>query len=60
MDRMMDAMNTSRLAWALPVPFAFWLVLRIGGWEPTFRLIQLVAFTPYVAAAALALSLIHI
>jgi endonuclease/exonuclease/phosphatase family metal-dependent hydrolase len=45
-------MKTSRLAWALPVPFAFWLVLRIGGWEPTFRWIQLVAFTPYVAAAA--------
>lgn len=46
-------MNTSRLAWALPVPFVCWLVLRTGGWEPTFRWIQLVAFTPYVAAAAL-------
>jgi endonuclease/exonuclease/phosphatase family metal-dependent hydrolase len=51
---MMDTMNTSRLAWALPIPFALWLVLRTGGWEPTFRWIQLVAFTPYVAAAALA------
>jgi endonuclease/exonuclease/phosphatase family metal-dependent hydrolase len=51
---MMNMMNASRLAWVLPVPFAFWLVLRIGGWEPTFRWIQLVAFTPYVAMAALA------
>lgn len=39
-------MHTSRLSWAFPIPFAVWLALRSGGWEPTFRWIQLVAFTP--------------
>jgi endonuclease/exonuclease/phosphatase family metal-dependent hydrolase len=39
--------------WAAAVPFAAWAALRMSGWEPVFRWSQLVAFTPYVAAAAL-------
>jgi endonuclease/exonuclease/phosphatase family metal-dependent hydrolase len=35
------------------VPFAVWAGLRVPGWEPGFRWRQLVAFTPYVAAASL-------
>ncbi|MEW2357685.1 endonuclease/exonuclease/phosphatase family protein [Spirillospora sp. NPDC029432] len=37
---------------AAVVPFAGWALMRASGWEPAFRWQQLVAFTPYVAAAS--------
>ncbi|RJL21420.1 endonuclease/exonuclease/phosphatase family protein [Bailinhaonella thermotolerans] len=40
------------LAWAAALPFAAWAVLRLGGVDAGFRWAQLVAFTPYVAAAS--------
>ncbi|MBA8952020.1 endonuclease/exonuclease/phosphatase family protein [Actinomadura namibiensis] len=40
------------LVWIMVLPFAAWAVLRWTGYEPGFRWRQLVAFTPYVAAAA--------
>ncbi|WP_329522396.1 endonuclease/exonuclease/phosphatase family protein [Spirillospora sp. NBC_01491] len=40
------------LVWAVVALFAAWAALRTLGWEPGFRWRQLVAFTPYVAAAA--------
>ncbi|GAA4106155.1 endonuclease/exonuclease/phosphatase family protein [Actinomadura miaoliensis] len=42
----------SAVLWAAWAPFAVWAVLRWGGWQPAFRWGQLVAFTPYVAAAS--------
>ncbi|GAA3219348.1 endonuclease/exonuclease/phosphatase family protein [Actinocorallia longicatena] len=41
------------MLWLLVVPFAVWAAVRASGWSPGFRWIQLVSFTPYVAAAAL-------
>ncbi|GAA2611848.1 endonuclease/exonuclease/phosphatase family protein [Paractinoplanes durhamensis] len=38
----------SVLLWLLVVPALVWLVLRVGGWERGL-LVQLMAFTPYVA-----------
>ncbi|MFB4314735.1 endonuclease/exonuclease/phosphatase family protein [Actinomadura sp. 21ATH] len=43
---------------AAVVPFAVWALLRASGWEPAFRWKQLVAFTPYVAAASVAVPLV--
>ncbi|MEU4698071.1 endonuclease/exonuclease/phosphatase family protein [Nonomuraea dietziae] len=40
------------LAWLVVVPFAVWAVLRVTGADIADRWIQLVAFTPYVAAAS--------
>ncbi|MFE3448244.1 endonuclease/exonuclease/phosphatase family protein [Nonomuraea sp. NPDC059194] len=40
------------LAWLLVVPFAVWATLRVTGVDLADRWIQLVAFTPYVAAAS--------
>ncbi|WP_431892810.1 endonuclease/exonuclease/phosphatase family protein [Nonomuraea sp. bgisy101] len=40
------------LAWLLVVPFAAWATLRVTGVDIADRWIQLVAFTPYVAAAS--------
>ena len=39
------------LFWLLILPFAAWAVIRLGGWERG-PVVQLFAFTPYVAAAA--------
>ncbi|MBU2662071.1 endonuclease/exonuclease/phosphatase family protein [Actinoplanes bogorensis] len=39
------------LFWLLILPFAVWAVIRLGGWERG-PVVQLFAFTPYVAAAA--------
>ena len=39
------------LVWLLVLPGAGWAVVRLGGWE-TGPLVQLFAFTPYVAAGA--------
>ncbi|GLW28938.1 endonuclease/exonuclease/phosphatase family protein [Actinoplanes regularis] len=40
------------LLWLLLIPGLVWTVFRLGGWEPG-RLIQLLAFTPYVAIGSL-------
>ncbi|GAA4220874.1 hypothetical protein FHR32_005459 [Streptosporangium album] len=48
----------SVLIWILVTPFAAWAVLRTTGWDAGFRWIQLVAFTPYVAAASVAVALL--
>ncbi|MFC6082046.1 endonuclease/exonuclease/phosphatase family protein [Sphaerisporangium aureirubrum] len=40
------------LAWLSFVPFATWTVLRLTGWDLGLYWIQLVAFTPLVAAAS--------
>ncbi|MFC4589611.1 endonuclease/exonuclease/phosphatase family protein [Sphaerisporangium corydalis] len=42
------------LAWLLLLPFAAWAALRLTGWDAGLYWIQLVAFTPYVAAASVA------
>ena len=39
------------LLWAFLLPFLVWAVVRLGGWERSL-VVQLMAFTPYVAAAA--------
>ncbi|MBM2617511.1 endonuclease/exonuclease/phosphatase family protein [Actinoplanes sp. LDG1-06] len=39
------------LFWLFILPFAIWAVIRLGGWERG-PVVQLFAFTPYVAAAA--------
>ncbi len=39
------------LFWLFLVPFLVWAVIRLGGWERG-PVVQLFAFTPYVAAAA--------
>ncbi|MCO8272012.1 endonuclease/exonuclease/phosphatase family protein [Actinoplanes sp. TRM 88003] len=39
------------LIWLFILPFLVWAVIRLGGWERG-PVIQLFAFTPYVAAAA--------
>jgi endonuclease/exonuclease/phosphatase family metal-dependent hydrolase len=46
--------------WICVTPFAAWSLVRTGGWERGWTAIDLLAFTPYVAAAsvgALALAL---
>jgi endonuclease/exonuclease/phosphatase family metal-dependent hydrolase len=42
------------LCWLALLPGAGWLVARLAGWDSSFPLTQLMAFTPYVAAASLA------
>ncbi|MDX6741235.1 endonuclease/exonuclease/phosphatase family protein [Actinocorallia sp. A-T 12471] len=42
------------VAWALLAPFAVWAAVRLSGWDSSFRWVQLVSFTPYVAAASVA------
>jgi endonuclease/exonuclease/phosphatase (EEP) superfamily protein YafD len=42
------------LAWLLVVPFAAWAVVRLAGLERGFPLVPLVAYTPLVAAGAVA------
>lgn len=39
------------LLWVFVLPFLGWAVIRLGGWERSLA-VQLMAFTPYVAAAA--------
>ena len=39
------------LFWLFILPFLIWAVIRLGGWERG-PVVQLFAFTPYVAAAA--------
>lgn len=39
------------LLWLFLLPFLVWAVIRLGGWERSL-VVQLMAFTPYVAAAA--------
>lgn len=41
------------LAWWLPLPFAAWAVARVFGLERGFPLVQLMAFTPYIAGFSL-------
>jgi endonuclease/exonuclease/phosphatase (EEP) superfamily protein YafD len=43
----------SVVLWFLVAVFAVWAVVRIFGWERGFPAVQLLAFHPYVAAAAL-------
>ncbi|GAA5045710.1 endonuclease/exonuclease/phosphatase family metal-dependent hydrolase [Thermocatellispora tengchongensis] len=38
--------------WTAASLFALWAALRLSGWEALFRWVQLVSFTPYVAAVA--------
>ncbi|MFI1989431.1 endonuclease/exonuclease/phosphatase family protein [Actinoplanes sp. NPDC020271] len=45
------------LLWILLTPGLVWTVIRVGGWEPG-RLIQLLAFTPYVAIGSLILAVV--
>lgn len=40
-------------SWLAVLPGACWLVARLIGWDSVFPLTQLMAFTPYVAAASL-------
>jgi endonuclease/exonuclease/phosphatase (EEP) superfamily protein YafD len=40
------------LLWVVTMPFVLWAALRMTGWDAGYRWAQLVAFTPYVAAAA--------
>ena len=42
------------LLWLLIAPFAAWAAARVFGLESGFPTVQLIAFTPYVAAASLA------
>ncbi|MDF5755724.1 endonuclease/exonuclease/phosphatase family protein [Spongiactinospora sp. TRM90649] len=44
----------SALAWLPAAPVLAWTVLRLTGWDAGFRWVQLVAFTPYVALASVA------
>ncbi|MFI6597147.1 endonuclease/exonuclease/phosphatase family protein [Nonomuraea sp. NPDC050536] len=41
------------VVWVLVVPFAVWAALRVSGLAPVFRWVQVVAFTPYAALAAI-------
>ncbi|MEV0455533.1 endonuclease/exonuclease/phosphatase family protein [Catellatospora methionotrophica] len=41
------------LPWVLALPAAVWAVFRIAGWDDSYPMAQLMAFTPYVAAGAL-------
>ncbi|WP_436526920.1 endonuclease/exonuclease/phosphatase family protein [Actinoplanes sp. HUAS TT8] len=45
------------LLWILLTPGLVWTVLRLGGWEPG-RLIQLMAFTPYVAIGSFVVAIL--
>jgi len=42
-----------RLTWAAVVPVALWAIVRCFGLERGFPLTPLIAYTPYVAVAAL-------
>ncbi|WP_240506642.1 endonuclease/exonuclease/phosphatase family protein [Thermoactinospora rubra] len=44
----------SVLVWMAVLPFAVWAALRLGGLEPVWPWVALVAFTPYAAAGGLA------
>lgn len=44
--------------WMAVAAFGFWAVVRLFGLERGFPLVQLMAFTPYVAGAALAVPLL--
>ncbi|WP_248961535.1 endonuclease/exonuclease/phosphatase family protein [Sphaerisporangium perillae] len=46
------------LVWLLLVPFAAWAVLRLTEWDLGLYWIQLVAFTPFVAAASAVVPLV--
>lgn len=37
-------------AWGAVLPGAIWVVVRIGGFDAWYPMVQLIAFTPYVAA----------
>ena len=55
MSRVSATRARSTLAWVLVAPWAAWAVVRAGGLDRGFPLVQLVAYTPYaVALAALA------
>jgi endonuclease/exonuclease/phosphatase (EEP) superfamily protein YafD len=45
-------------AWAVVAGFAVWAVVRVFGLEQGFPFIQLIAFTPYVAGAAVLVPLL--
>lgn len=38
--------------WIIVIGFGIWALVRVLGWERGFPLIQLIAFTPYVAGAS--------
>lgn len=44
-------------AWALAAPAAAWAVMRLGGLERGYPLVQIAAFTPYAAAGAVVAAL---
>ncbi len=41
------------LGWLVVTPAALWALLRVAGWETWYPAVQLMAFTPYVAAFAI-------
>src|SRR5258706_7876441 len=41
------------LSWLLVAPFVIWAAARLLGFEGVFPTVQLLAFTPYAAAASL-------
>jgi len=43
---------TGALPWLLVSPGAVWTIVRLGGWDKGYPATQLIAFTPYVAAAS--------
>ncbi|MGC5013476.1 endonuclease/exonuclease/phosphatase family protein [Streptosporangium sp. DT93] len=49
---MIRSRRVSALVWLVVLPCAVWAGLRVSGWTPVWQWVQLVAFTPYVAAAS--------
>jgi endonuclease/exonuclease/phosphatase (EEP) superfamily protein YafD len=45
------------LAWLLVLPFVAWAAIRLSGSERGFPVVALIAYTPYVAAAAAVIAL---
>ncbi|WP_433216142.1 endonuclease/exonuclease/phosphatase family protein [Dactylosporangium sp. CS-047395] len=43
----------SAVVWLMAIPFVIWAVFRVFGLDSGFPTVQLIAFTPYVAAASL-------
>jgi endonuclease/exonuclease/phosphatase family metal-dependent hydrolase len=42
--------------WTGPVAIGCWTVIRLAGWDSHYPIVQLMAFTPYVAGAAVLLA----
>ena len=48
----------SLLAWLLVLPFVAWAAVRLSGSERGFPVVALIAYTPYVAGAAVVVTLV--